>query len=987
LSFVFDLPRDSPEPFRVFFGLVGSGRLWVDDVTLAPVAESQAALTPAPVWGEEEAPIEPPGKLEGRILICQDCRYRSPGGETRCYACGRPFEERRKRWATPDVVVIADFEAGREPFGAGELTGENAPQGRQALLLRRGYAGIDARLDFSEHDFLRADVWNGSADGVTVGLEIRDTQTKGYWTRVNRSTMAPPGLSTISFPTIVRVGEFGRPGRLLLRDQVTRLVFSVGDNGPIVVDNVRLERLNTDEVLFPELIALDFGPASTPVLAGFRNCGGQSYTGGRGMGWREAKLWGRVYHHNAMQPDSLVQDFMCPESGSFLIDLPNGEYRVHLTVDAPGHYWGEVPVYRERAVVVNGETVLSESMDFHRFEAWYYRNQDTEDLPGDDPFDKYVAATVPVREYEATVTDSRLEIGFKGRAWAVSLSSLVVYPAAREAEGARFMAWVRKLRRREFADRFKQAAPRRRGATPPAEGWRVFHRDPMLDVGPGDGPEEGEAVGADGLHLAIARGEEAPLTFSVQAGAPLGSIRVSVSGLADAAGRKLPADVTRPGWIDYRFARMTMDGSVYTIAPRYWRPLPAPRADGITRRFWFRVRLPGDAAAGTYRGQVRIAPEHAPARSVPVTLTVLGFALAPITDVAVGPWGGKIDLPWFADDPLTAEHNSAMLRRALAAIRAAGCTSLSHPLGLRVTLKDGQVRLDAATADREMALMREVGFEHLISAYGVRRLGYDLYKGVTDVEAARHGFPDAATLLRTLYQAVDRHAVERNWLPVAWNLCDEPVDAALESAAVSAAQHRAAGEGLQRTRFMGCTSMRGAKADDSHGRLVAALPMPTLNLHDAAALDAIKKAGNPFAFYNGGSRWTYGRYMKMLVNKHGMALRLTWHFNVVAGNPYYALDCREDDYCWYNGTVGGALRPNLRFLQQMQPGLNDYRYLTTLETLLEQRRDHANRAVAAAVWAEMVNLTPGKDRTPPDPARQCREDRGKVIRAIGLLLE
>ena len=34
----------------------------------------------------------------------------------------------------------------------------------------------------------------------------------------------------------------------------------------------------------------------------------------------------------------------------------------------------------------------------------------------------------------------------------------------------------------------------------------------------------------------------------------------------------------------------------------------------------------------------------------------------------------------------------------------------------------------------------------------------------------------------------------------------------------------------------------------------------------------------------------------------GLKFRLAWHWNIVAGDPYYALDCREDDYAWANST-------------------------------------------------------------------------------------
>ena len=141
-----------------------------------------------------------------------------------------------------------------------------------------------------------------------------------------------------------------------------------------------------------------------------------------------------------------------------------------------------------------------------------------------------------------------------------------------------------------------------------------------------------------------------------------------------------------------------------------------------------------------------------------------------------------------------------------------------------------------------------------------------------------------------------------------------------------------------------------------------ALQIPSLNSHDEASLGVIKDAGGRFSFYNGGNRWTYGRYMKMLVVKHALALRLSWHYNVVAGDPYYALDCREDDYCWFNTNAKGELVPALRMMGQIQPGLNDYRYLSTLERLIKEKPGHPKRAAAKQLFDEMMDLKAGTDR-------------------------
>ena len=88
-----------------------------------------------------------------------------------------------------------------------------------------------------------------------------------------------------------------------------------------------------------------------------------------------------------------------------------------------------------------------------------------------------------------------------------------------------------------------------------------------------------------------------------------------------------------------------------------------------------------------------------------------------------------------------------------------------------------------------------------------------------------------------------------------------------------------------------------------------ALHVPDMNGHNEPSIAMIHKAGSDWAFYNSANRWTYGIYMYKAVKQFDMKFRLGWHWNAVAGDPYYALDCREDDYAWCNANPDGELIP------------------------------------------------------------------------------
>lgn len=987
VSYVFAIDRPI-ENFKLLVGLVRSGWLWIDDVSLTRV-DNNEPLTKDPVVGAEEQPFAPAGSFPAAGPRCPECGFHIPAKTEKCAACGHTGA--KKILGLPPAKVLADFEEGKSaPFRGGAMNGKHPVQGRFSLESKELLSMVQPQ-DWTGYDTFRFDVQNPADDPMPVYIEIRDKQTKDYWSRVNYETVVPPGKSTVTLPADIYVGEKSRPGRPLLKDQITHL-FINPKGKQLFFDNFRLERLNTDEVTFSGLAAFDFGPADSPVMPGFSQVtAAMMYEPMRGFGWEKADLW-RSF--NALQPDPLFQDFICPRSGLFRVDLPNGDYHVIMNIDSPGGYWGEVQAYDKRRVFANGKTIVNETLDLDKFKQRYFRNAHREDLPGLDTFAEYVQPMFGIQEFDITVTDGRLELKFEGQGFAIALSSLVIYPSEKAEQGRKFWSWVTERRRAQFNDYFRQVIPKKTGAAAPDNSYRLFSRHFMKSVNAYDGPAAGEEIPPGGLAVTAARGEEVPLTFSMQPSGDRGGVDLELSELTSAdthleKHHVLPASAVVPGWVDYRVSRVTMDGAVYTVVPRYWHPVPAPAAPGVTRTFWLRVTPPEGAAAGTYRGVMTVRPRKGQPQQVPLAITVLPFKLDPIIDVAAGPWGASIYLPWLGNDRKTAGWNWQMFDKSLVVLKETGVSSFSGVPHLKVSGKNGKISLDTTLADREMALIRAKGFSQLLSAYGANISGYQMYGagGGEDANAARAaGFPDALSYLTALYKAIDDHAVANNWLPVAWNLCDEPVGGDIKQAVANALTHRKAAEGLKLTTFMGATSMTGNNPKDPHYDLVKALLLPSLNLHDEGSLQVVREAGNGFSFYNGGNRWTFGRYMKMLKVRHNLALRLTWHFNVAVGDPYYALDCREDDYSWYNTDADKTMVPSLQLLAQIMPGLNDYRYLSTLQRLLAEKRNSPAAPAAQKTFDAMVALTPGKDREGHKDPASFEADRRSIAEAIGSLL-
>ena len=627
------------------FGMFAPGYFWIDDVSLVRVGDD-VPLTSEPVLSPAESSIAPPGDLTSDAVRCPECGYRNMPVWKQCYACGSSLANTASVPSGPPVRLITSLEE-ENPFSGGTVVTRHATDGTKALRIDRSYAVMDGPQDWSGYDYLKADLHVETDDPLQLYVEVRDSATRDYWTRVNYTTVAPPGQSTLIIPIKhLYVGEKSRPGRMLMLGSITRLVFSIGEHpqAPLFVDNVRLERDNSmQQAAFDGLQAFDFGSSTSPVMDGFQPITpGTIYSQGRGYGLQDARIW-RTF--DALQPDPLYQDFVCIERGGLAVDVPNGRYRVFVNIDSPSGFWGEYQVYRRRGIVAEGEPVVTDKMEFAQFQEKYFRFWNVEDQPADNTFDKYQKAYFREKTFDVEVTDGQLNIEFQGENWGCCVSAVVIFPVAKAAQGEAFLKCVEQKRRFYFDNYFKRVLHRPTGSAlqPSAEderrGYVVFQRDWMQDVYYNDTPLTAEIGGPLGGEAFA--GEQEPLTVSVVPLRDLGPVTVSVSNLrceaeevispdkrvqrqpsgsshlagGPAAMRGpagvIPASAIDIGFVSYRISRVTMEGSVYTIRPRLIMPtntVDMPR--DVTRRFWLTVKTPIDAKPGLYRGMVTISPRE-----------------------------------------------------------------------------------------------------------------------------------------------------------------------------------------------------------------------------------------------------------------------------------------------------------------------------------------------------------------------------------------
>jgi hypothetical protein len=946
------------------FGLMAPGYFWIDDASLEKVPDD-TPLTEKPELGAEEAPVAPPGEFGPDPVRCTGCGYRNRAEWKACYACGTPLEAKKAAAAGPPVKALASFEE-KNAFSGGTVVGEHATDGAKALRIDRSYVGMDGPMDWTGYDYLKADLYTDARDPLQLYVEIRDASTKDYWTRVNYTTVVPPGASTLIVPVKqMYVGEKSRPGRMLILNAVTRLVFSIDDKppAPLFVDHVRLERDDSAEkVQFDGLFAFDFGTGSSPVMEGFTPITPATlYSKGRGYGLKDARIW-RAF--DALQPDPLYQDFICIESGGMAVDVPNGRYRVFLNMDSPSGFWGEYQAYAKRAVLAQGREVVAEAMDFEAFRKKYFRFWDSEDLPSENTFDKVQKVYFGEKRFEVEVTDGRLAIEFQGENWACSVSAVVLYPAAKAAEGERFLKFVEDRRRFHFDNYFKRVLHRPSGdPLAPADadrarGYVLFARDIMQDVYYNDTPKREEVCAS--LSADAFAGEYEPVAIGLVPLQDLGTVAVTVGDLQGPAGT-IPAAAVDVGFVSYRVSRVTMEGSVYTIAPRLVMPLNAAACpQGLARRFWLTVRTPADAKPGLYKGTIAVRPEKGRPAEIPLEFTVRAGTLDPL-DVPAGPWSHTIGLPWPGAEARAWED--AIAAKCLRKLREYGFTTFSGlPVLTYRGFKDGKPVIDFDAGDAQMKRAREAGFTMPVVTY-CPFIGLNLYYQDTAAMNAA-GLKDYSEFVKAVFTEVQRHADAAGWLPVYWNLGDEPIGDDLKRSAENAEAYRKAFPKGPPC-FTAASSYAGKDPNDPHFRLGKALHVADWNDHSEDSIGLLHRMGSDWAFYNGGNRWTYGTYLYKAAKQFDMKFRLSWHWNASAGDPYYALDCREDDYAWCNATPDGRLVPSIHF-EQLREGLDDYRLLLTLARLAKEKAGApAAKAAEDLVAARMASFKLGQREHDP----------------------
>ena len=537
------------------------------------------------------------------------------------------------------------------------LTQEHVTEGTQALAVtfaepdsvlrysRTGLEGWGSRYSrsltvlgarFIFYNEFKFDVHNTAADDVSLRVTIG-----GPFDFVLK-----PGPNTVTIPTtdlarfvyrmtdVTRLMEYSVPGR----KDVT-----------LVFDNFRLERESIGPTMAVAAKCFDFGPEDM-CRPGFRPVDHHTgYDSTRGYGWERPNLNDEPGSLRTVESDGrnplgdLLRDGVADLNSSFMVDLPNGRYRVLLV---GGYRWGGIyetpPMEYDFVVRAEGEVrhlVLRAGDQAERVKRFY--GHDMTDYFFDE--DIWTLFGVPVYgpvTFETEVTDGQLNLEFQTspRAGQGYLNFMVVYPASQsgpiERELGRLWYDVRNRYCRvsyrplgpELAAQLRppgvhpeMLAPELRNRMidlvtsrddgPSSRDLLFFHRPITNPVYPDTVPRP-EEITRDFSAVGFP-GQTVSLVVNMFALRELSAVGLELTRLYGPGGRALGESSAELRVVRFepRMTGQRYSGDwQYMIVP--WYLVKRDRIDldrGMCRTAWIDVHLPESLPAGTYSGYVKFA--------------------------------------------------------------------------------------------------------------------------------------------------------------------------------------------------------------------------------------------------------------------------------------------------------------------------------------------------------------------------------------------
>jgi hypothetical protein len=659
------------------------------------------------------------------------------------------------------------------------------------------------------------------------------------------------------------------------------------------------------------------------------------------------------YHRKAVPPpvylNDLTQDCVGgTEAAEFLVNLPPGKYQAWVLAGFADRF----PVTFTRFKLSFGDGVA-----------------DTISIPQRYIFER--------RVYSFEVAKPPLSIKVEPETgWL--LDALVIYPHAdaNRAQGEQLATIEQEifaLPQDMWAKRSRVPNPK---ANPPmtpspadeARGYILFDLGYAHNVFPDSAPTANDVLSE--LSTFATPGEYEPITLSIYPLRQLTDMRVTASDLKCPTG-SIPATSIAVLAVRTWFVREQYGttGRYKQVPEMLVSPEPRSLPSRECQRYWLTVKVPRDPKPGTYEGTVIVFPSDAPATKLPIRLDVLPFTLKEDPTKSFGMY-------YYDPRAKIVDKDSASVKAAITERARRECEDMrEHGMNtiqlsgvrLKTIEKKRKYEVGFTELDANIKWYRENGVLSRPSMLGFWMVqsvykdftGQDWPKHIRDIPPGPSEFYDIVTdLVQQVETARKGHP---DWPEFYYYPIDEASDEAAEfMARMLQAIKRVPGAKTFVTQIFD----KPASAKFAEWVDVWCTGWYMLETDDTKRA---REKGQIFWCYPNfiacsrgvpnGARMTWGFGFW----RSGASCLIPWHYQAPCGNPFNDFDANYGDWCVaYPGPDGPI--PTQRW-EAVREGIDDYRYVYTLETLCTQA-EKSGKGVEAARAARQY-LKELRDRVQP----------------------
>lgn len=699
------------------------------------------------------------------------------------------------------------------------------------------------------------------------------------------------------------------------------------------------------------------------------------YSESTGYGFLKENARMRVFE--STKPDGLCKTGLFIESGIFRVKLPDDKYIISILTGEMDIYLHEplrpetfrlsVNGAEKYAYTVTPQEYFSEKYLFRGMRAQYRKGDERQRL-----WERYVEPRFLFHTIEAEskngIMDIKILSADDASNWnrkGVAVTAIIICPQREKQEFDELVKNIQRKRKQEFLNSVGSVEVYIDDTPEPditaeqkEKGYVLFVRNYMEKVYPSTKPKAEEIK--DTVKLFSPLGEYETATVGIYPLKDLKSAALKPGDLIGPGQSKISKDLVAINPVIYK--EKTGKG-ITVLEPAYYIPMESiDIQEGITQQFWIDVKVPENATPGIYEGKLIFQVDGKPDSILNIKLNVLPFKLAPLSypmTLRNYPYGypldGVHDQWWFEENKI----------RKMKEYGLTTAETRCEPGD-----KGKFDKHSAAILAKEIEIIKKLDFPVKViplTVYGyVQFASYYGRGNPFPVGDDRH-----YEYMREQIEAIENERKKQGWpefvyfLGAEWRGNTNCWDPRIFE---------------QMRKIKGIRIGAGGNTDEECRKPAPLVDVCAINgqtftssaVGEESIFKLAAKTNTEIWLYQGArDRFFYGFFF-WRVNAKGLYKEM-WHLSY--GEPFNPFDCQDDLWSFFLLGPEGYTIPSIHkdgSATELREGVEDLKYLKTLENLIEKARRKDNENVKSARNKAENILSSLRDNMPIDYAYYYR---------------